>query len=91
MTHRMVLLSDELNQIEFAKKAAAFFASHAEKSSYGDIDPGSFIALRWGLGDDCVLVLKLDEYHVPTNYAQLVRQVPPEPTPPPSIDDDSFF
>jgi len=85
----MVNLSDELEQIEFAKQAAALFATDEKKSSYGEINPGGFIALRWGLGDDCVLVLKLDEFHVPTNYAGLVRQVTPEPLPLP--DDDCPF
>lgn len=75
---RGVHLSDELAQIEFAKKAAAHFALHPEHSTYTgeEIKPGCLFAVRWGLCDDCVLVLKLDETHVPTNYFQLVRSKP---------------
>lgn len=83
----MVHLSDELAQIEFAKSAAEYFAAHPAKASYGEIAPGQLLALRWGLGDDCVLVLKLDELHVPTNYAQLVREFPIAPAPAPPVDD----
>lgn len=86
MSVRQVHITDELEQIEFAKKAAALFAADKSKSSFGEITQGGFIALRWGLGDDCVLVLKLDELHVPTNYQSLVRQVPPEIAPLPEDD-----
>lgn len=72
---RMVHLSEELEQIEFAKRAAACFAKDNKLATYSDkeIEPGCFLAIRWGLGDDCVLVLKLDELHMPTNYLQLLR------------------
>lgn len=68
--------TDEVKcEIEFAEKAAAHFAAHPEHSTYteGEIISGCLFAVRWGLGDDCVLVFKLDENHVPTNYQNLVR------------------
>lgn len=76
---RGVYLSEELVQIEFAKKAARHFATHSEHSTFtdGEVVPGCLFAVRWGLGDDCVLVLKLDEMHTPTNYYQLVRSESP--------------
>ncbi len=75
---RTVYLSEELEQIEFAKRAAKCFQENAKFRSYtdgGEIQPGGLLALRWGLGDDCVLVLKLDEAHVPVNYQQLAKAV----------------
>ena len=66
--------------MEFAKDAAKHFAENPSHSSYGDIKPGSLIALRWGLVDDCVLVLKLNSEHIPVNYQQLIKTVPAEET-----------
>ena len=73
---RAVYSSDIKGELEFAEKAAAHFAAHPEHSTYtdGEIVPGCFFAVRWGMGEDCVLVLKIDEYHVPTNYQNLVRE-----------------
>lgn len=72
---RAVYAGDVVRELDFAKKAAKHFAENPKHSSYtdGDITSGCLLALRWGLGDDCVLVLQLDESHVPTNYQNLVR------------------
>jgi hypothetical protein len=66
-----------LDELSFAKRAAALFARDSSKWSFSDreIDRGCLVALRWGLGDDCVLVLRLDEIHEPTIYAQLVPRL----------------
>lgn len=74
---KQVNIDSEVAQIEFARKAAKAFASNKEISTftYGEITPGSFLAIRWGLGEDCVLVVKVDENHTPTNYAQLIRTI----------------
>jgi len=71
---RTTSIAQEKTQIKFAEEAAEYFTKHPEHSSYGDLVPGSFIALRWGLGDDCVLVLKLDEYFQNVNYQQAVTK-----------------
>lgn len=72
---RMVKVEDEMEQIRFAEKAARYFALHPECQSFSDIDlsPGCLLALRWGIGDDCVLVLKLDDQFEPTNYQNIIR------------------
>jgi hypothetical protein len=72
---RAVYASDVDEEMAFARKAAAHFAAHPEHSTYtdGDIEPGCFLAIRWGLGEDCVVVVRLDDRHVPTNYMELVR------------------
>lgn len=72
--NRMTTLSDELERIEFAKRAAKHFAEKPEHWSFGDMKPGDFLALRWGLGDDCVLILKLDPDFQPVNFQQLIRE-----------------
>ena len=72
---RMVKVEDEMEQIRFAEKAARYFALHPECQSFSDIDlsPGCLLALRWGIGDDCVLVLKLDGQFEPTNYQNIIN------------------
>jgi hypothetical protein len=61
-------------ELAFAEKAAAWFSEHPEHRSYTDgyIEPGCLLALRWGLGNDCVLVMKLDEFFEPTIYTQII-------------------
>lgn len=72
---RHVHESDLLAELAFAKRAAEKFAADPAMHSFtdGEVTRGELLALRWGLGDDCVLVLKLDEFHTPTIYAQQVR------------------
>ena len=72
---RMVKVEDEMEQIRFAEKAARYFALHPECQSFSDIDlsPGCLLALRWGIGDDCVLVLKLDDQFEPTIYQNIIN------------------
>lgn len=79
---RQVHESDLLEELAFAKRAAEKFASDPSMHSFSDaeIERGKFLALRWGLGDDCVLVLKLDDIHTPTIYAQQVRLAAPSVT-----------
>jgi hypothetical protein len=71
---KMVYWSDLEEEMAFAQRAAKHFAEHPEHSSFGDLKPGSFLALRWGIGNDCVVILKLDEHFEPTNYQQLIRK-----------------
>jgi len=72
---RMTRIDDELELHAFAKKAAALFAKDEKYSSYtdGTIEPGVLFALRWGLGNDCVLVLRLDDCFEPVNFQNLVK------------------
>ena len=68
---------DETERLAFAKLAAAAFSRDKNMATFGDISPGGFLALRWGMGNDCVLVVRLDENETPVNYQQLVRTVQP--------------
>lgn len=72
---KLVYMSAERDRQGFAEKAAAYFADHPKIHSFtdGEIEPGCWFALRWGCGDDCVLVFKLDEHETPILYQQLIR------------------
>lgn len=72
---KQVTLSELEEQQTFVKEAAAYFAKNADKWSYttGPIVAGCLFALRWGMGDDCVLLFKIDENLEPTIYSQAIR------------------
>lgn len=72
---RMVNVNGIEEELAFAKKAAERFKADPKLITFSNNGPtpGEYMALRWGMGDDCVVVVKLDEYHVPTNYQNLVR------------------
>ena len=59
----------------FADKAAKHFAQNPGHFTYGgDVKPGDMLALRWGLDNDGVVVLKLSEDYTPVNYYGLITQ-----------------
>ena len=72
----MTYINDEIETQEFAKLAAERFAGNKELYSFtkDKIIPGCLFALRWGLGEDCVVVFKLDENFEPINFQQLVKK-----------------
>lgn len=72
---RMTTIKEVTAELEFAKRAAAHFKEHPEHSTFGDEfpEPGCLLAVRWGMGNDCVLVVKLSDDHVPTIYQQDIR------------------
>jgi hypothetical protein len=69
-------LIDELEKIEFVKRAAKRFSENKELSSYTDSDiaSGCWFAVRWGLLDDCVLVFKVDENFAPEIFGQVIER-----------------
>lgn len=71
---RIVNAEHEMKRIQFAEKAARYFALHPECYSFSDVDlsPGCLLAMRCELDDDCVLVLKLDDYFEPTKYQNII-------------------
>lgn len=77
---RILSASTVREELDFMEKAAANFASNPAVWSFsaGEITPGCLLALRWGLGDDCVLVMRLDEFHTPTVYSQAVKHAAEE-------------
>lgn len=67
---------EEMDEVkEFAKRAAKKFADNNHLSTYTDdvIEPGCLFAVRWGLGNNCVVVFRLDEDFEPINFQELIR------------------
>lgn len=58
--------------LNFVRAAAKNFQENPQHTSYGEIESGGYVALRWGLGNDCVLVFKLDEDFEPRVYGQAI-------------------
>lgn len=71
----MTSVTAETARMEFAQAAARHFESNPKHWSFGDIGPGNFLALRWGLGDDCVLVIRQHDDEEPVNFQQIVAGV----------------
>lgn len=71
---RQVDISKQNERLEFANEAAEYFSEHPEKTTYtsGEILAGELFALRFGLGDDCVVVFRLDEYELVENYQNII-------------------
>lgn len=61
-------------EIQFARTAAMYFAEHPRAQTFtdGGVKPGCLFAVRWGLSDQAVAVLKLDDFAEPTVYGDLV-------------------
>ncbi|MCJ7409533.1 hypothetical protein LPQ06_28485, partial [Klebsiella pneumoniae] len=61
-------------RMAFAERAAMHFADHPEHWTYADGNPeaGELLALRWGLLDRAVLVLRVSDEE-PVIYADLVH------------------
>lgn len=74
---RMVHLSTEREVQAFAERAARCFAKNPRYWTFSDGDgpvAGELFALRWGLGDDCVVVFRIGD-EMPVNFQQLIREV----------------
>lgn len=70
----MTYLKERQEKDAFAVRAARHFEENPECSSFtdGDIEPNAYFALRFGLGNDCVVVFRIDD-ETPTNYQNLIN------------------
>lgn len=67
-------VADEKARIELVERAATIFLNDPSKATVGTLEPGSFLALRWGLLDRGILVVRLaDEPSVLFNDAVVQR------------------
>lgn len=73
---RVVYMSAEVERQEFAERAAKHFAEHATSATYGDVEPDTWFAVRWGLHNRAVLVFKLGDEQ-PVIYGDLIAEVSP--------------
>lgn len=73
---RITYIEDELEVMEFVQKAAKAFEQDPQLRTFTDEDikPDCLFAVRWGLGDDGVLVFKLHDAFEPTVYGQVIRK-----------------
>lgn len=65
-------LNETEREIAFARLAAREFKLNPRLATFGDPEKGSYIAIRWGLMDRGVLVLKLDADHEPVNFRDMI-------------------
>ncbi|MCM2973802.1 hypothetical protein [Larsenimonas suaedae] len=81
----MTSTGDSQREIAFVQKAAKHFAEHPEHTTFtdGDVKPGVPLALRWGMGDDCVLVVWISEEGEVVNYQGAISEA--NPSVPPSV------
>lgn len=63
-------LEEEEEKLNFVKMAAKAFEKDAKLNTFteGEIKSGVYFAVRWGLGDNCVLCLRLSDKEEPTVY-----------------------
>ena len=69
-------LEEQYELLAFGQNAAKVMSEKPHVASYsydGQIAPGKFVALRWGLQDDCVLVFKVDENFTPVNFQGAIK------------------
>ena len=58
--HTMTSIEEQTELLEFVKKAGECLANNPELSTYGSLEPGSLLGIRWGMGDRHVKVVRLD-------------------------------
>lgn len=77
---RMVRMEEEKELHEFVQKAAKSFSENPEFYTFteGGIECGAFFALRYGLGDDCVVVFKISDEMEPVNFQNIIERASDE-------------
>lgn len=71
---RMTSTWDDRERARFAEAAAEHFAKNKQHWTYSAGDgpvPGELFALRWGLGNDCVVVVRIGDDE-PVNYQSII-------------------
>ena len=71
----IVYLEEQEEKLAFVKEASAFFAVNPRCTSFtrGAIKPGVLFALRFGFGNDCVVVFRIDEDFPVENYQHTIN------------------
>lgn len=76
---RVTDIETENEQVEFAQEAARVFSVDANLATYGgEIKSGAFLAIRWGLMDRSVLLVRVDKDHEPTVYKDIITGHKPD-------------
>jgi hypothetical protein len=65
-------LEQEAEVTEFVKKAKEAFLQDKEVSTFGNLEKGSLLAMRWGLMDRGIVVVRLDSDFEPINFRDAI-------------------
>jgi hypothetical protein len=69
----MTTIREEAATLAFAKDAAEAFAKNPQWATFTrDVDGHQLMALRWGMGEDCVRVIRVDAEFEPRTYQQAI-------------------
>ena len=68
-------LKEEQHKLDFVRKAAEAFSKNKNLKTWTEegLVPGHLMALRWGLGNDCVVVIRIGEDPAKL-YAQVIGE-----------------
>ena len=72
----MTSIKEQKDILEFVERASKCMKNNAGINTYtdsGHLDKGELFAIRWGLGNDCIYVFKIDESFEPINFQQALR------------------
>ncbi len=70
---RATSLDEQRAMLAFVEKAAKSFSKEPRQCTYGTMEPGSWLAIRWGLMDRGVMVVKLSDDFEPRNFVDAVQ------------------
>lgn len=66
-------LESRSEELEFVREVATAFASDQRMNSYGELTPGSLLAIRWGgLHGRAIKVMRLADDYEPVIYSNAV-------------------
>ncbi len=73
---RMTTLEEEKELITFVESAAKCFEENPKYITFtlGAVEPGCYLGIRWGLGEDCILVVKLDDNFGAVNFQNVIKK-----------------
>lgn len=71
---QQIKLQEVEKELAFVARAKVEFEKSPSLATYGDLTSGSFLAMRWGMTEDCILVVKLDEDFEPKNYVNVIQK-----------------
>lgn len=76
---KQVKMHEVRQELAFIEEAIGVFMTRDNIRTFtasGEIKPGEMFAVRWGAGDDCVLVLKIAEDFEPRIWANCIPKIP---------------
>lgn len=70
----MMNMEEQEDKLAFVKEAAGLFSVNSRCRSYtrDGIKPGALFALRFGMGEDCVVVFRIDEDFPVENFQNII-------------------